>query len=90
LTIIGGETLNLTATVSAGARDMSGTTTSINSNITQTVTNFTAGAQIGVGNVAPLAASALIQITDVNGANGGGSVGLGIPTITNQQSQTDN
>ena len=50
--------------------------------ITTTVTNFSAGAQIGVGTGAPLAASALIQITDVNGANGGGSVGLGVPAIT--------
>jgi len=55
------------------------------------VTNFTAGAEIGVGTGAPLAASALIQITDVNGANGGGSVGLGVPAITDQQSGiTDN
>jgi hypothetical protein len=92
LTVVSGETLNLTATKSASARDMSGTTTNINSNITQTVTNFTAGAQIGVGTGgAPLAASALIQITDVGGANGGGSVGLGIPTVSDQQSGiTDN
>ena len=90
LTIIGGETLSLTATQSASGRDMAGASSISATDITTTVTNFTAGAEIGVGTGAPLAASALIQITDVNGANGGGSVGLGRPTITNQQSQTDN
>ncbi|MGY8791780.1 MAG: hypothetical protein ACKVKR_16105, partial [Pseudomonadales bacterium] len=86
LTIIGGETLSLTATQSASGRDMAGASSISATDITTTVTNFTAGAQIGVGTGAPLAASALIQITDVNGANGGGSVGLGVPAITDQQS----
>jgi hypothetical protein len=71
---------------------MSGASSISATDITTTVTNFTAGAQIGVGTGGPpLAASALIQITDVNGANGGGSVGLGVPAITDQQSGiTDN
>ncbi|MBT4385782.1 MAG: hypothetical protein HOD27_02970, partial [Betaproteobacteria bacterium] len=91
LTIVGGETLSLTATQSASSRDMAGASSISATDITTTVTNFTAGAQIGVGTGAPLAASALIQITDVNGANGGGSVGLGVPAITDQQSGiTDN
>ena len=90
LTIVSGETLSLTATQSASSRDMAGASSISATDITTTVTNFSAGAQIGVGTGAPIAASALIQITDVNGANGGGSVGLGIPTITNQQSQVDN
>jgi hypothetical protein len=92
LTIVGGETLSLTATQSASGRDMSGASSISATDITTTVTNFTAGAQIGVGTGGPpLAASALIQITDVNGANGGGSVGLGVPAITDQQSGiTDN
>jgi len=89
LTIVSGETLSLTATQSASSRDMAGASVISPTDITTTVDNFSAGAQIGVGNGAPLAASALIQITDVGGANGGGSVGLGIPTITNQQSQVD-
>jgi hypothetical protein len=89
LTIVSGEKLSLTANQSASGRDMSGASGISPTDITTTVDNFSAGAQIGVGNGAPLAASALIQITDEGGANGGGSVGLGVPTITNQQSQVD-
>ncbi|MDG1224938.1 MAG: hypothetical protein P8P11_00145, partial [Burkholderiales bacterium] len=91
LTIVSGETLSLTATRQAGGRDMSGAAVISPTDITTTVNNFSAGAQIGVGTGAPLAASALIQITDVGGANGGGSVGLGLPAIGDQQSGiTDN
>ena len=92
LTVVSGETLSLTATVSANARDMSGSTSSINTNITNTVQEFTAGARIGVGSgAADFAATAGVGIVDAGGATVSGNVGLGVPAISDQQSGiTDN
>jgi len=85
--VVSGETLSLTATVSANARDMSGSTSSINTNITNTVQEFTAGARIGVGSgAADFAATAGVGIVDAGGATVSGNVGLGVPAISDQQS----
>ena len=90
LTIVSGEELSLTATATSASRDMAESSNISATLITNNVQQFAAGVRIGVGSGADFAAQAGVRIIDSGGATIDQAVGLGVPTVGNQQSQIDN